>query len=184
MHVRHLLATMVVALAGIGAAQATAVNLVAGNWYDFNVDDALAPAAAPLAWIDYADNSLLSFQFTIATGNTGKLTVVDAVTAGEAFVVFSNGSTLGTTTFTGTSAVNVGYDYDAALANPAFSRGIYTLQAGTYAITGRMVPSPDGINVTQGGLRLDVTPVPEASSLAMLLAGLGVVGLIARRRAS
>jgi hypothetical protein len=69
------------------------------------------------------------------------------------------------------------------LANPAFSRGIYTLAAGSYSITGVMLANADGINITQGGLRLDVSPIPEAASSAMLLLGLAALGLLARRRA-
>ncbi|MBC7941084.1 MAG: hypothetical protein H7Z19_15230 [Chitinophagaceae bacterium] len=180
---RQLLAVSLLTLGGLSAAHATTVNVVAGSWYDFNVDDFLAPASSPLAWIDYNDNSLLSFQFTIAPGDQGSLTVVDAVTAGEVFPVFANGLALGTTTFSGSSSVNVGNNYDAALANAAFSRGVYTLAAGSYLVTGVMLATPDNINVTQGGLRLDVSVVPEVSSQALWLAGLAVVGLLARRRA-
>lgn len=171
------------ALVGWGQAQATTVSVLPGNWYDFNVDDLLAPAASPLAWIDYNNNSLLSFSFSIGAGNFGTLTVVDAVTAGDRFTVLSNGALLGTTTLTGTSNINVGYNYAAALANPAFSRGIYTLAAGSYSITGVMLANADGINITQGGLRLDVSPIPEAASSVMLLLGLAALGLLARRRA-
>jgi hypothetical protein len=38
-------------------------------------------------------------------------------------------------------------------------------------------------NSTIGGVNFTVTAVPEASTLAMLMAGLGLVGLLARRRA-
>jgi hypothetical protein len=40
----------------------------------------------------------------------------------------------------------------------------------------------DHWNDNQGGLSLNVTPVPEPHEWAMLLAGLGMVGAIARRR--
>jgi len=184
MHIRKLLAAAALGLAGLGAAHATTVSVAAGQWYDFNVDDFLAPVASPLAWIDFTNSSLLSFQFTVEAGSVGTLTVVDAVTAGERFSVIANGSSLGTTSVAGSSGANVGYDYDAALANLAFSRGVYTLGAGAYTVTGLMLPSADGINATQGGLRLDVSPVPEASTLALLLGGLGALAFVARRRAA
>ncbi len=181
----HPCAAVVIALAGIfgaSASQATVVALAPGDWYDFNVDDLLGPPTSPLAWIDYNDNSLLSFSFTIGAGSFGVLTVVDAVTAGDRFSVTANGASLGTTTLTGTSTANVGYNYAAALANPAFSRGLYTLPAGSYTITGAMLPNPDGFNITQGGLRLDVSPVPEASSTALWLLGLSALASWAQRR--
>lgn len=170
-------------LAGLvaGHAQATTISLAPGSWYDFNVDDLLAPATSPLGWIDYSDNSLLTFDFTIGAGQFGVLTVVDAVTAGDRFNVLANGVLLGTTTLVGTSSANVGYDYAAALQNPAFSRGLYTLAAGSYSVTGVMLANPDSINITQGGLRLDVSPIPEASTVALWLLGLSALSLWTRR---
>jgi hypothetical protein len=61
-------------------------------------------------------------------------------------------------------------------------------------LTGATAASPVAFNVLSGpngdytfkmtstGLLEFVIPVPEADSYAMLLAGLGVIGLVARRR--
>jgi len=182
MRLKKSLSAAALALFALNGAHATTVNIDSIDWYAFYVDDFLAPAASPLAWIDYADGSPLTFQFVIPDASVGTLTVVDAVTAGERFTVFANGVSLGTTTLQGSSSVNLGYDYDAALANAAFSRGVYTLAAGSYAITGVMLAAEDGINATQGGLRLEIAPVPEPASVAMLVAGLGLIGAAVRRR--
>ena len=61
--------------------------------------------------------------------------------------------------------------------------------AGAYSIGGILAQSlmsgTDRLDATSGALRLTVgtvAPVPEPSSLALLLAGVGVVGTVARRR--
>ncbi|NBD20643.1 PEP-CTERM sorting domain-containing protein [Aquabacterium fontiphilum] len=53
------------------------------------------------------------------------------------------------------------------------------LGAGSYTLT--FAASTPSLTATYGGA-LSVTPVPEAQSLALALAGLGVVGLVASRR--
>ena len=76
--------------------------------------------------------------------------------------------------------------YDGAFADSAnFSQLTLTLDAGTYTVTGSLLQSVtvDGfaLNSTAGGL--SVTAVPEPTSLALVLAAAGVVGVVSRRRA-
>lgn len=194
MHISTLLATGLLALAGATGAQAvvappvTLLPLQAG-WNTFDVDN-LTAASAGLEWIDIADGSALSFQFTVGAGQIGALTVVDAGFAGDRFDILVNGSALGTTTSAvNTYPVSFTLDFDAALADPRFSRGQWGFSAGTYTITGQLATSAlddlgAPLNATVGALMLTLAPVPEASTLAMLLAGLGLVGAAARRRAA
>lgn len=81
------------------------------------------------------------------------------------------------------SATQIGSSFSVAAASNNFSTPPFaSLVAGTYHIvalnfTGTNTPGFYGFN-------LDVTPVPEPETYAMLLAGLGMVGFIARRRTS
>lgn len=185
------------------AAQATSVNLAANDqWQAFGVDS-FSSLSSGNEWIDNVDSnatgfgSPLSFTFTIAAGFVGQLTVVDAAMAGDTFKVFGNGQLLGMTSSVPQqvygSAPDVGYDYDAALQNNAFSRGVFTLGAGSYSVTGELAQSlmiDDGmgglspLNATAGAVKLSVSAVPEPSSLALVLAALGITWLVSRRTTS
>ncbi len=189
MFIRHCLAACLFACSL--SAQATTVTLPSdGSWQGFDVSDAIGPGDG-LGWIDI-DGQALGFSVSVGQGFTGRLTVVDTVFAGDVFSVSANGALLGNTS----AAVNsypdgVVVDPAAALANASYSRGVFQLRAGSYTITGRLASSAlDGlgspINATSGALNLTVSAVPEASTLAMLLAGLGlIVGVspLLRRRA-
>ena len=164
-------------------AGATTVNLTAdGQWHEFDVDD-FSALSGGLEWIDYADGSALSFQINNAAPML--LTVVDAGFAGDVFQVLDGATLLGTTSAaTNNYPVSLGLDFDAAQANPSYSRATYLLAAGTHTITGLLSSSAVSdfgpINATVGAVMLQA--VPEASSYAMLLAGLGMLSFVARRR--
>jgi hypothetical protein len=186
MHFRHLLAAGL--LASALSAHATLTDVAAdGRWYAFDVSIDQAPGYN-LGWIDINDGSALGFSFSVADGFVGTLTVVDAVFSGDVFSVSANGLALANTSAavdSFASGGNVGYDYDAALANSDYSRGVYRFGAGSYTVTGALFASAidefgQPLNATNGALNLSVAVVPEASTLAMLLAGLGL--LAARRR--
>jgi hypothetical protein len=192
LHPSFLSGAIALAAAAALPAQASTVA-VSGDaaWHAFAVDSLIAPPIASLAWIDDA-GSALDFTFTIGAGLTGVFTVVDAGFAGDAFSVTNFAATLGATSAvplaTYPTAHDVGTDFDAALADPTFSRGVFDLGPGSYRISGRLTQSVllDGapLDATVGGVRLSIAaPVPEPSSLALLFAGLGVIGVVARRRA-
>jgi hypothetical protein len=187
------------------ASQATTVSLVAdGQWNAFDVAE-LDSLTGGTEWID-ANNSLdpaygsaLNFSFTIDAGFVGTLTVVDAAYAGDTFSVFNGAALLGATSSvtpgvyalqadgTVVTPANVGYDFDAALQAPAFSRGVFTLTAGTYRISGLLAQSvslEDGtpLNATAGAVKLSVSAVPEPSGWALAAAGLGCAVFVTRRR--
>lgn len=192
---RHLLASLALtALVVQTPARATDIALPSnGQWSTFAVDSFLAFDSGR-GWIDDLGNPL-RFTFTIGSGLTGTLTVLDTGFAGDRFSLFNGASLLGST-----SAVPV-HQYDpaavavedpaAALADVSFSRGVFSLAPGSYTLSGLLTQSVlldnDPLDATSGALRLTVgavTPVPEPSTLALLLAGVGVVGTVVRRRRS
>jgi hypothetical protein len=175
---------------GIATGVAHAVPLQAdGSWTALAVDAFLADPARPLTWIDDA-GSEITFTFTVAAASSATLTVLDAAFAGDTFSVFSGASLLGTTSAVPVGSLetspNAGLDYAAALANPLFSRGVYTFGPGTYEISGRLEQSAlsggFALNATAGAVSLVVTPVPEPGTVALLGAGLAALGGVARRR--
>ena len=189
MSYKHLIAAALMAVAGMSSSQATTTSLTqASGWQLFDVvDPSLGLGNTDLSWIDIDNGSTKSFSFTIAAGQIGVLTVVDAAFSGDVFSVKVNGLGLDNTS----AAVN-GYptsvgDFDAALADSNFSRGVYSFAAGSYMVTGALYISAlddagAPLNSTVGALKLEVAAVPESSTLAMLLAGLCSVGLMVRRR--
>ncbi len=188
---RHLLAAGLFALAGFISAQAATVTVLPdGGWNVFDVSD-VGSSAGDLNWYDVNDGSALGFSFSIGDGQVGTLTVVDAVFSGDVFSVSANGTLLGTTSAAVNSfpaGSNVGYDFDLALADINYSRGIFKLGAGIYTVTGSLLSSAldelgAPLNATAGGLKLEVSAVPEPSTLAVVLAGLGLAGAYTRRRA-
>ena len=171
-------------------AAATDIAVAAdATWHEFVVDNLIAPSFSN-RWIDFNDGSPLAFTFTISTGNVGTFSVVDAGFAGDTFSVTNDGALLGQTSNVapGTIDGTVADTFDAAFADPAYSRGIFTLGAGSYRVSGLLgqsVTGADGLllNSTNGAVRLSiVAAVPEPSTYALLLAGLGAVGFANRSR--
>jgi hypothetical protein len=186
---RKPFAAALLSLAALSSAHATDVTLTPnGAWNEFFiVDPAFNLGNTDLSWVDINDYSNIAFSFTVATGFHATVTVVDAAFSGDVFTVSSNGAALAPTSAAVNSYPASTLDYDAALANANFSRGIYGFDAGAYTITGGLLTSAldsDGapLNATVGALKLEIAPVPEVSSLALLLAGLGAVGVLIRRR--
>lgn len=188
---RSLLAALTLAAS---AAQATTIIPVAtdGTWYAFDVDQ---PSTGSTRWIDASHNftfDTLYFTFTVPVGLVGKLTVVDAGYAGDVFGVDVNaGGALIVSAAQSSGAThnfpsNVGIDFDAAMADGAYSRLVLTLAPGAYTVTGQAsafaaddLGAPFDTNV--GGLK--VALVPEPATYASLLAGLALLGVALRRRA-
>jgi hypothetical protein len=178
--------------------QATTVDLAAdGQWNAFTID-ALSSLSGGVEWIDGDDSnaegfgSALNYSFTIGAGFQGWLTVVDANFGGDTFQVFNQGVLLGSTSAVAQTsydnAPDLGNDHDAALLDAAFSHRVFKLGAGSYRISGLLAQSVllDGapLNATGGALKLHVGVVPEPGSAALVLAALGVVGLMAQRRSA
>ncbi|WP_457391441.1 PEP-CTERM sorting domain-containing protein [Roseateles sp. P5_E1] len=173
------------ALALTALSSAHAITLPGdGNWAGFTVDANLAPYS--FGWQDDF-GAPLSFEVTIAAGQVGTLTVVDTGFSGDRFHVYDGAKQLGSTgaAVNGDAAGNITFDPDAALANSDFSRGSFTLGAGTHVISGLLFQSTTDafgpLNASIGGVKLTVSPVPEPAAYATLLIGLGLL-LGMRRR--
>lgn len=188
---KQLLAVALAAATVIAApAHATTVALPGdGSWNAFNVDSFIASDFGN-GWIADTNGSALNFTFTIGAGQVGTLTVVDAEYAGDTFSVTNFGNALGVT-----SGVPVGiydgsvdpvHDFDTALADPSFSRGVFQLHAGSYSISGSLLQSVQflgaDLDATTGAVRLSISAIPEPSSTALMFGGLAAVALLARRR--
>ena len=169
-------------------AEATTVALAGdGNWNEFNVDNLIA-ADFGNGWIDATDGSALSFTFTVPAGEIGRLTVVDAGFAGDTFTLTNFGAAIGVTSgvAVGTTAGSTQFDFDAALADPAYSRGLFTFGAGSYSISGALLQSVlDGgidLDATDGAVRLSLSAVPEPAGTTLMFGGFAALALVARRR--
>jgi len=182
---KHLTAAAIAAAMIAPVAHATTVALPGDDsWAEFDVD-AFSAQDFGNGWIDTINGSALDFTFTVAPGMHGVLTVVDAGFAGDSFTITNFGNVIGTTASV-PAAQPVGatvLDYDDALANPAYSRGVFTLAPGSYSISGSLLQSVFGDEgATSGGLRLSVTAVPEPANAALMFAGAAALALLARRR--
>jgi len=188
------------AFSAIAAQAATVIPVTQdGSWYAFTVD-ALSAQSGGLEWIDSdydlsggaGDFKALSFTFTVA--DKAILKLVDIYGAGDTYNLAIT-SASGTSAYTSSSVtardlndavLPFNASFDGAFADSAnFSQLTLTLGAGTYTVTGSLLQSvTDGglaLNSTAGGL--SVTAVPEPTSLALVLAAAGVVGVVSRRRA-
>lgn len=186
MNMHRLFAASAVVLAVLSPA-AQAAPLAADNQWNALLVDDLTASSFGLEWIDDA-GAALHFNFSIAAGFVGRLTVLDTGFSGDEFRVYNGAVLLGTTSAAVDGDVTgaITFEPAEALANPNFSRGQFWLGAGVHDVTGMLSRSlaVGGVplNATIGALRLEVSPVPEPATLATLLAGLSLLTVWLRRR--
>jgi hypothetical protein len=167
MNIRHLLTCTAVAVSALGASQAhasTPVSVVVS-----------APAATfstPVA-TDAALGSYTTGVFSIGSSATGFLVYVNASSSSSLddfslFSVLGSGATL--------LQPNADYDFDGSTLVYNYSN----LTSGDYKVvaTGAL-----GSKAEVSYSISSVASVPEAGSIALALAGLGVVALMLRRKA-
>ncbi len=133
----------------------------------------------------------LSFDFSTTTTSDGGQIVIDGAPllidapAGGTATFFGGGSTFGFdfTSFNTFDVFKFKWDPDSTLSGAYGATGLDFIggkvtavtTGGTYAaVFGRVGNTPD--------VAANLTPVPEPGTMALLAAGLGVMGLVARRR--
>lgn len=115
------------------------------------------------------------------------LQVVDLYLEGDQFEVFDNSIALGDTSVPSNAGGNdCANDIGCAVSDANYSYGEWSLGAGSHSITIEAIQ--DAAGFSDGAAALSVgggTPTPEPGTVALLFAGLGVLGLgrRARRRA-
>ncbi|MQY50641.1 PEP-CTERM sorting domain-containing protein [Rhodocyclus tenuis] len=171
----HSLIAVALSAAALSAHADSVTPLTTPDWNTFYFADAGSH------WLDdFAANAPGNLSFSLSLSGPAWLKVTDLGTTGDVFEVFDNGRSLGLTSAPQlANTQDIGIDFDAAFASRDWSHGQWLLGAGTHVITGLVSRSPVGAGI--GGLQ--VTAVPEPDAYALLLAGLGLLGWAARRRA-
>jgi len=183
MRLMRLALALVLAAILAGPVGAATIAITPDNaWHAFDVDS-FSAISGGLEWIDLGGEAL-TFEFTTQT--PAILTVVDSGFGGDRFQVYDNGQLLGETLAgADTYPDSLVVDFDAALADARWSRGVYALAAGNHSITGLLSRSALDhtglpLDATVGAIR--VAAVPEPSTWAMLATGLLMITSIAYRR--
>lgn len=125
-------------------------------------------------------SSLGNLTFTLT--KSAKLVITDLYYSGDQFLITNFGSELGITS-TPTPGSNVGDDYFAALADPAFSKATFSLTPGSYDLSGTVLANAPGFTGGTGALTLSTVPLPASAPMfgAALLA-LGAIGYGVNRK--
>ena len=170
--------TLIAAAIAVFSLNASAVSMpdpivvpTDGNWVQFDFEQAGS---------SLYDLETLTTSFTFNLSQAGILRAVDLGFSGDQFNIIANGVSLGLTSTPVAAGEEQQFDAPSTWNDARWSKGSWNLAAGTYTITGIATLSPyDG-----GYGAMSVVAVPEPESWAMLLAGLGMLGAIARRRYS
>jgi PEP-CTERM motif len=158
---------------------------VDGSWHQFNFNGVGTFASACGGGCTPATNPTAEQLTGPPWTFTGPavFTVLDLFLSVDRFLVFDSGVSLGMSS-PATAGADCGGDIGCALADSHFSRGVFMLGAGPHAITIQMVDSPVG----GGSAVLQASPVtaavPEPSTLLLLGVGLGISGIVSRKKAA
>jgi len=121
-----------------------------------------------------------SYEFTLSSN--AYLLVTDGYDTGDQFELFNFGSSLGRTGNFTSSSSNIS-DPNSAFTSGLYSKGIFLLGAGSHSITGKAISSPYGGGLAFIALSSSVPGgIPEPATWAMMIGGLGAVGVALRRR--
>ncbi|MEC9434874.1 MAG: hypothetical protein VYD87_18375 [Pseudomonadota bacterium] len=181
---RSRFAAALLALPLAGQAQATPVAL--DTWYTFGFSGAGSSLSSGSGYALGTNPSALAapdpaWTFLLPSGG-GTLTVVDLFISSDRFMLFDFGSGIGSTG----SFVEGGScdsDISCALADSRYSRGVFSLGAGSHSITGQQTEGAGGAAAfmvsASGGAPV---PLPAAFGLQAGVAALLAGGALLRRR--
>ena len=174
-------------LALVAAVALASTAHAATQTVSFNTLVASATVAAPLA---FGDNLVMN---TLVTASTGALTQTITFTVASGVNAFVGDAVWQTSTATGTGPRLTGVNVDifnsanALVASDNFlgTLGGFAVSSFASAITPgtyRLVAT--GTGVRDSVLDVSLSFVPEPGTYVLMLAGLGMVGFMARRRAA
>lgn len=169
MRVHH---TLLAAAATIASTLAFNAQAVTTNW---GVHDALEVAAVVTPVGSFNDTYLFSLtaaETLFSTAVSNNLTSALTITGGQVSLFKEAGVV---------DAAVGSFAFNDVTGSISHAFGILGLGDYYYQVTGAGVGSLGGFYTLSSTL-LPVSPVPEADSLAMMLAGLGVLGFLGRRR--
>jgi hypothetical protein len=139
-----------------------------------------------LTYTLYATNGATTFTSDSVTSTGSSTVVLGTGSLGTGDGTVTSGTTNGAVTSAGATVSNTSF-----LANSGsfFAAPVpfYDLAFATFSNTStQIVSSGTGFTIVNGGgaLNFAVSPIPEPSTYALMLAGLAVVGGVARRRKS
>jgi hypothetical protein len=138
--------------------------------------------ANAFTWTEFyfgSTGSEWTLSYSLNLSGETVLTITDGYLSGDQFSVYDSTTYLGDTSVA-TLGHQVGADYDAAYADPYYSKGQYILAAGAHTIHGWMIESPYGGGTAAYSLDVPYAGVPEPAT--MLLLGFGLMGLAGARR--
>ena len=172
---KRLLMAVAGAVLVAGAAVSHAGAITTGSWVGFCFGGADSPASVGCQ-NDATQTSGNAFTFSLLTPMV--LAVTDAFQFGDTFSVFEGATLLFSTPIVPVNAITGTSNPDIAFADPGFSHGSILLGVGSHSIDIFADVSPFG----GGGGYVSVGVIPEPEIYAMLAAGLGLMGYVARRR--
>ncbi len=180
-----------------------------GSLFALGLGLAATPAAATVVNIDAIANAGLTsasgVTLSLGAGTYSVTPIIDKYTAFSRFASVIGCDGAGTHCFTGyehsylidVNGVSTGYgdNNGAGGLGPQPGGGYYDTMAKAFALGAKpatftlLAPGTvtfyifdDVLGDNSGGVSLNVTGVPEAATWAMLIAGFGLVGAVARRR--
>jgi hypothetical protein len=195
LNIRKGTALVALALLAATAVPAMAINYSVNSGWEMFTCWADVPAPDPAFGFGGTTpdgNTPYNDPFTFTLGSQGVFKITDVFEPGDYFRIFDWGTEVAMTPVTTWSFGSITSDPDVAFGDPNLSFAAYLLNPGSYSVQFQDVffaggptsvpPGPD--LVADAYFRVDtVQPIPEPASLLLVGLGLGVAGLVMRRRA-